>query len=86
MRSLALWFFLSEALPREDDHALQPCQGPMIRTQFLDFDGGFGEMRAQSWRCVNRGHVHDQGIARNRLLRPAPVWGLSSEAFIRSAV
>jgi hypothetical protein len=58
----------------------------MIRTQFLDFDGGFGEMRAQSWRCVNRGHVHDQGIARNRLLRPAPVWGLSSEAFIRSAV
>ena len=53
------------------------CQGLMVKTHFLDFDGSFGEMWAQSSRCVNCGHVHDPVIARNQLLRPAPVWGLA---------
>jgi hypothetical protein len=54
------------------------CQGLIVKNQFLDLDGDFGEMWAQSWRCVNCGHVHAPVIARNRLLPPAPVWGHST--------
>ena len=43
------------------------CSGFMLEEMFLDMEGGFGEMWARSWRCVNCGHVHDAVIERNRL-------------------
>jgi hypothetical protein len=52
----------------------------MVNTHFLDFDGGFDEMWAQSWRCVNCGHVYDPVIERNRLLRSAVLALASGEA------
>jgi hypothetical protein len=45
------------------------CRGLMVEDHFLDFEGGFGQMWATSWRCVNCGHVHDPVIDRNRLCR-----------------
>ena len=42
------------------------CQGLMRKDHLLDMEGGFGEMWAQSWRCVNCGAVHDAVIAQNR--------------------
>ena len=75
------------------------CQGLMIGTHFLDFEGGFGEMWATSWRCVNCGHIYDPIIERNRLFRQASVLALprcepaegqddtylGGEAFVRPA-
>ena len=43
------------------------CSGFMHESLFLDMEGGFGEMWARSWHCVNCGHVHDAVIERNRL-------------------
>jgi len=43
------------------------CSGFMLESLFLDLEGGFGEMWARTWRCVNCGHVHDAVIERNRL-------------------
>ena len=43
------------------------CSGFMLEELFLDIAGGFGEMWARSWRCVNCGHVHDAVIERNHL-------------------
>ena len=45
------------------------CQGLMRKDHLLDMEGGFGEMWAQSWRCVNCGAVHDGVIAQNQLAR-----------------
>ena len=74
------------------------CQGLMRKDHLLDMEGGFGEMWAQSWRCVNCGAVHDAVIAQNRLAHEANVLVLTSgqpdtqeddylggEAFIRPA-
>jgi len=54
------------------------CQGHMIEDHLLDFEGGYGEMWAQSWRCVNCGAVHDPVIGQNRLLRRETVEVLPS--------
>lgn len=43
------------------------CQGLMIITHLLDYDGGYGEMWASSWRCANCGHIYDSVIGKNRL-------------------
>ena len=45
------------------------CQGLMLKDHFLDMEGGFGEMWAQSWRCMNCGAVYDAVIAQNQLAR-----------------
>jgi uncharacterized Zn finger protein len=71
----------------------------MLKDHFLDMEGGFGEMWAQSWRCMNCGAVHDAVIAENQLARQANVLVLTNgephtqeddiylgaEAFIRPA-
>jgi uncharacterized Zn finger protein len=75
------------------------CQGLMRKDHLLDMGGGFGEMWAQSWRCMNCGAVHDAVIAQNQLTRQENVLVLTSgerhtqeddiylgaEAFIRPA-
>ena len=38
------------------------CHGLMLKDHFLDMEGAFGEMWAQSWRCMNCGAVHDAVI------------------------
>ena len=71
----------------------------MRKDHLLDMEGGFGEMWAQSWRCMNCGAVHDGVIAQNQLARQENVLELTSgkphtqeddiylgaEAFIRPA-
>jgi uncharacterized Zn finger protein len=75
------------------------CQGLMLKDHLLDMEGGFEEMWAQSWRCVNCGAVHDAVIEMNRFARRENVLVLTSgqphtqeddiylgaEAFIRPA-
>jgi uncharacterized Zn finger protein len=75
------------------------CQGLLLKDHLLDMEGGFGEMWAQSWRCVNCGAVHDGVIQHNQLARQANVLVLTNgephtqehdiylgaEAFIRPA-
>jgi hypothetical protein len=70
------------------------CHGLMLKDHFLDMEGGFGEMWAQSWRCMNCGAVHDAVIEQHRLARqqnvlvtdgePENIY-LGAEAFIRPA-
>ena len=54
------------------------CTGFMLKDHFLDLKGGFGEMWAKSWRCVNCGHTHDAVIERNRLAQEEKVLVFSS--------
>jgi uncharacterized Zn finger protein len=75
------------------------CHGLMRKDHLLDMEGGFGEMWAHSWRCMNCGAVHDGVIAQNQLARQENVLVLTSgkphtqeddiylgaEAFIRPA-
>ena len=42
------------------------CQGLMLKDHFLDMEGGFGEMWAQSWRCLSCGAIYDAVIEANR--------------------
>ena len=70
------------------------CQGLLLKDHLLDMGGGFGEMWAQSWRCMNCGAVHDAVIEQHRLGRqekvlvtgsePEDIY-LGAEAFIRPA-
>jgi hypothetical protein len=39
----------------------------MVADHFLDIAGGYGEMWATSWRCVNCGYVYDCVIKDNHL-------------------
>jgi hypothetical protein len=41
----------------------------MVEDHFLDFEGGFQEMWASGWRCLNCGQVYDAVIEQNRLAR-----------------
>ena len=45
------------------------CRGLVVEDHFLDFEGGYGEMWAQSWRCINCGAAHDTVIEQNRLVK-----------------
>ena len=54
------------------------CSGFMFVDQFLDLKGGYGEMWASSWRCVNCGHVQDSVIEQHRLARQEKVLVRSS--------
>jgi len=54
------------------------CHGLMLQDHLLDMEGGFGEMWAQSWRCMNCGAVHDGVIAQNQLARQENVLVLTS--------
>jgi len=38
----------------------------MIKDQFLDLQGAWGEMWTTSWRCVNCGRIHDSVIEQHR--------------------
>ncbi len=49
------------------------CRGFMVEDHFLDYEGGFREMWASSWRCLNCGHVYDAVIEQNRLARQEKV-------------
>jgi hypothetical protein len=42
------------------------CRGLMVEDQFLDLQGGFGQMWTTSWRCVNCGRIHDSVIEQHR--------------------
>ena len=46
------------------------CKGMMIQDHFMDFEGTSGHMWADSWRCMNCGHVHDAVIEQNRRAGP----------------
>ena len=48
------------------------CQGLMVNVHRTDF-GGFGDMRAKGWFCLNCGDVYDSVIARNRLVKQEPL-------------
>ena len=75
------------------------CQGLMVGHHSLDMGGGYREMWAHSFRCLNCGAVYDAVIAQNGLLLQevvsAPVSGaedfeeediyLGAEAIIRPA-
>ena len=54
------------------------CEGLMVEDHFLDFEGGFREMWATSWRCLNCGHVYDAVVEQNRLARQEKVLMFSS--------
>lgn len=54
------------------------CSGFMRESLFLDLEGGYGEMWARSWHCVNCGHTHDPVIERNRLAQQKKVLVLPS--------
>jgi len=54
------------------------CSGFMQENLFLDMKGGYGEMWASSWHCVNCGHTHDPVIKRNRIAQEERVLVLSS--------
>ena len=49
------------------------CSGFMLESLFLDVEGGYGEMWASSWHCLNCGHTHDPVIERNRLAQQEKV-------------
>ena len=49
------------------------CQGLMVGDHFFDMAGGYGEMWAQSLRCINCGTVNDSVIEQNRFLRQEAV-------------
>ena len=75
------------------------CSGVMLKNHLLDLEGGFGEMWASSFRCVNCGHAHDAVIERNRRAHAEKIWAvpngepdyqkddvqLGSEAIVRNA-
>jgi len=50
----------------------------MRKDHLLDMEGGFEEMWAQSWCCVNCGAVHDAVIEMNRFARWENVLVLTS--------
>lgn len=54
------------------------CRGLMVEDDFLDYEGGFGEMWATSCRCLNCGQVYDAVIEQNRLARQEKVVMFSS--------
>ncbi len=49
------------------------CRGFMVEDHFLDYEGGFREMWASGWRCLNCGQVYDAVIEQNRLARQEKV-------------
>jgi len=54
------------------------CSGFMLEDLFLDLQGGYEEMWARSWHCVNCGHTHDPVIERNRQAQQEKVLVVSS--------
>lgn len=54
------------------------CQGLMAEDHLLDFEGGYREMWATSWRCLNCGHVYDAVVEQNRLAQQEMVVVLPS--------
>jgi len=55
------------------------CRGLLVEDHLLDFEAGYGEMWARSWRCVNCGHAHDAVTERNRLTRAPQVFACASD-------
>ena len=45
------------------------CQGLMVQTQLLDFEGAYGQMWTTSLRCVNCGRISDSVVEQNHLDR-----------------
>lgn len=45
------------------------CRGLMVADHCFDMASGYGEMWAQSLRCVNCGMVYDAVVEQNRLAR-----------------
>ena len=62
------------------------CSGFMLESLSLDIRGGYGEMWARSWHCVNCSHTHDPVLERNRLAQKDRVLTpLAPEASIKRA-
>ena len=49
------------------------CQGLMVQTQLLDFEGAYGQMWITSLRCVNCGRISDSVVEQNHLGRQEKV-------------
>ena len=55
------------------------CQGFMVREHFLDFEGTYGHMWANGYRCMNCGNVHDPVIEQHRLAKVQPTLILATD-------
>lgn len=49
------------------------CHGLMVKEHFLDFEGTYGHMWANGYRCMNCGNVHDPVIEQHRHAKVQPV-------------
>ena len=48
------------------------CHGLIVKEHFLDFEGTYGHMWANGYRCMNCGNVHDPVIEQHRLAKVQP--------------
>lgn len=56
------------------------CHGLMVREHFLDFEGTYGNMWANGYRCMNCGNVHDPVIEQHRRVKAQPALVLANGA------
>lgn len=54
------------------------CHGLMVKEHFLDFEGTYGNMWANGYRCMNCGNVHDPVIEQHRRAKAQPVLVLAN--------
>ena len=52
------------------------CQGLMTKDPLFDMEGGFGDVWANSWRCLNCGAVDDTVIQANRRARAVDIFAV----------
>jgi hypothetical protein len=50
----------------------------MVREHFLDFEGTYGNMWADGYRCMNCGNVHDPVIEQHRRAKAQPALVLAN--------
>lgn len=56
------------------------CHGLMVKEHFLDFEGTYGHMWANGYRCMNCGNVHDPIIEQHRLAKTQSMVPANSES------
>jgi hypothetical protein len=61
-----------QSLPRRIDMTCSRCHGLMVREHLLDFEGTYGHMWTNGYRCMNCGNVHDPVIEQHRLAKVQP--------------
>lgn len=55
------------------------CHGLMVREPLLDFEGTYGHMWTNGYRCMNCGNVHDTVIEQHRLAKGQPTLILATD-------